>query len=73
MIIFHEGAIASWNQNVDERAKKPPRPDLFLAIYGGDTGGYGGGTNSRVGHGAVYLGDGCEPEPKGLFWWLKMV
>lgn len=40
----YEGAIASWDEEFDQRAEKAPWPDLFVALDGGDAAGYVGGT-----------------------------
>lgn len=52
VVMFHEVAIASWNEKVEDGTEEPPRTDLFVAFHGGDTANYvGGGANGWVGHG----------------------
>ena len=51
-IFLYEGAVASWDEEFDERAEKAPWPYLFVALDGGDGVGHVGGTNSWVRHGA---------------------
>lgn len=55
MIISSTTDIATWDEEVHERAKKPPRADLFVAVHhhdaATDVGDVGGATDCWVGHG----------------------